>query len=869
MTRDVTVLPDFTLAAAEPGTAPEKLPAPGSPEWVPAAVPGGVHESLLAAGLIPHPYRDDNEKAVRWIEEKDWWYRAEFDAPTDLGSAERLRLIFLGLDTVAELWLNGERLGEHANMFRPAAFDITDRARPRNVLLLRFSPPLAGLEVPPNVADLFSRLGTAFAALSEDDGQTEGEGEGLGSGALGLATLRRKATFSWGWDFGPRVPSVGIWQPARLSRERTAVFTGHHVRTDAIDAEGTARVTVAADVGQFADAKLDILVSVTTPAGDRHELNLPVRRSGDGARAEGTLELPDVALWWTHDLGEPALHDVELALLADGTEVDRITDRVGIRTIELDRPADPEGGRLFRFLLNGVPVFARGAAWLPASMMVGSVTPDRHRSLVQTARDGGMNMLRIWGGGIYEHDSFYAACDELGVLIWHDFMFACTDYPSEDPALQAEVAAEAEYQVRRLRNRASLALWSGNNEVQLIHGFGYQNYEPGNWGWDFFYRILPETVAREDGRVPYWPGSPWGEAPEEGFMAANGVLDGDRHAWEVWHGFDFGAGGGDFASVGEARHYRRYALDRGKFISEFGIHASPELGTLRRWISDDKLAVHSPVFDAHNKDNPKDKGDALLEIITGLPQSLEQYVCFTMAAQAEGLKFGIEHYRRRQPHNNGTLIWQFNDVWPGFTWSVVDYDGVPKAGYYFAKRAFAPVLASFRRDGNQLELWLSNSGAREAAIDAVVTMASFGEGPRESHTLSATIAAGESKPVWSFSGGADAFAASRYAWVESPSGQFPANRLYFAEIKDIPFGPCTLQTQVVPTGAGEAEITITARGHAYFVHIPSPVPGIRFTDNYLDLRDGDTVRIRVTGMPDGFDPQQLEVRGYPGTAVLS
>ncbi|GAA4181896.1 glycoside hydrolase family 2 protein [Gryllotalpicola koreensis] len=859
MSRSPITLSDFEIAEAPLGSTLASLDALTPGDWIPAVVPGGVHESLLAAGRIEHPYRNTNEKDIRWIEERDWWYRGSFAAPTDLSADERLRLSFLGLDTVVDIWLNGEKLGSHQNMFRPAVFDVTERLQAQNELLLRFAPPLAGLEVPASAAEMFARLGDVFAALAPEGDDLSGGGEGMGSEALPLSTLRRKATFSWGWDFGPRVPSVGIWRPVELSREKKAAITGHHVRTDTIDADGTAHVTLVVEVDGFHAEALSVEASVTTPSGITHELTIRVQ----GGRGEAVLALPHAELWWSHDLGEPALHNVRLQLFADRELVGEVRDRVGIRTIALDQPDDPEGGRLFRFLLNGVPVFARGAAWLPASMLVGSVAPETHRALVRTARDGGMNMLRIWGGGIYEQDAFYEACDEEGVLIWHDFMFACIDYPSELPELQAEVAAEAEYQVRRLRNRASLALWSGNNEVQLIHGFAYQNYEPGNWGWDFFYRILPETVAREDGRTPYWPGSPWGEAPEEGFMAANGVLDGDRHAWEVWHGFDFGAGGGDYASVGEARHYRRYAQDRGKFISEFGIHASPELGTLRRWIDDELLEVHSPTFDAHNKDNPKDKGDALLEIITGLPESIEQYVDFTMVSQAEGLKFGIEHYRRRQPHNNGALIWQFNDVWPGFSWSVVDHDGVPKAGYYFAKRAFAPILASFRLDGDELELWVSNSTAAEASVEALVTIAGFDGGGTQTHAVTATVAPARSQPVWRGPAPAD----GQFAWVSSPSGAFPDNRVYPREIKDTPFGDARLDHEIVDTGAGAAEITVTAHGHAYFVHIPSAVPGIRFSDNYLDLRDGTSVTIRVEGLPAGFDLDALEVAGYVGTPV--
>jgi beta-mannosidase len=818
----------FVVCSTEPGAAaPPEDPA----QWIPAVVPGGVHESLLAAGLIEEPYRDRNEQEIRWIEERDWWFRGQFEAPAEPGA--RARLIFHGLDTVVEMWLNGEPLGRHENMFRPAEFDITDRIEAENHLLLRFSPPLAGLTAPRPAVDLLDRLRSFF------DTGADTEGGGLMAESFPLVTLRRKATFSWGWDFGPRVPSIGIWRPVELITEAGPAITGHHVVTDRIDPTGAATVAVTVE----ASGGESVAVVLDAPSGSRVTAEFPLH---DGIAA-GRLEIPNAELWWTHDLGAPALYTTTFRLQSNGAVVDELVDRIGLRTIELDRSPDPVGGRLFRFVLNGIPIFARGANWLPASMLVGSVPADRYRSLLQLAADGGMNMLRIWGGGIYEHDVFYELCDELGILLWHDFMFACIDYPSEDPALRREVELEATYQVRRLRNHPSMALWCGNNEVQMIHGMAYQNYEKGNWGWHFFHEMLPEIVARNDTR-PYWPGSPWGESAEEGFMAVNGVLDGDRHAWEVWHGFDAGAGDGDFESVGRARHYRRYAQDRGKFISEFGVHAAPELSTLERWISAAELTTHSPTFDAHNKDNPKDKGDALLEIITGLPQTLQEYVDFTMISQAEALKFGVEHYRRQQPHTSGTLIWQFNDVWPGFSWSIVDYDIVPKAGYYFARRAFSPVLASFRQAGDLLELWLTNGTATARTVTAEVSV-----GPYEK-TVTAALEPGQSRVVWSRMG---TFGPDEFAWVSAPDGDFPANRLFFGEIKDLRLVDEPLDIRVVD---GE-NIEITAPRFAYFVRVLSATPQARFSDNYVTLRAGESIRIRVTGVAD---LGALSARGYLG-----
>lgn len=846
MSRSVTNLESFELAASETGSDLQAALALAADEWCPAVVPGGVLESLLAADRVPNPYLNENEGLVAWIEDRDWWYRTTFTAPKDLEDGERLRLRFLGLDTVAELWLNGDRLGSHQNMYRPAEFDITDRAQTENELVVRFSPPLQGLELPPKT-ESWERLSKFLPA----DGDL-----------IQLAAQRRKPMFSWGWDFNPRIPAVGIWRPVGLVREKEAVISGHHIKTDRIDADGTAHLKLLVEVERTSSTgNLSVDIDLTDPDGETHHVEIEIPAGNDRAAGQADLSLANAALWWTHDLGTPMLHDLSLRLTDEGSLLDEAEDRIGIRTIELDRSEDPEGGRLFRFVLNGVPVFARGAAWIPADMMLGSVSAERYQSLLDLAVEGEMNMLRVWGGGIYEHDAFYDACDERGVLIWHDFMFANAEYPSESAELQTEVAAEAEYQVRRLRNRPSLALWCGNNEIQLFHGMGYHSLEPGNWGWDIFHRILPEIVEREGGTTAYWPGSPWGEAPEEGYMAPGGLLDGDRHAWEVWHGLDFGAGGGNYESVGESRHYRRYERDKGKFISEFGIHASPEEATLRRWIDDDKLSVHSPTFDAHNKDHPKDKSDPVLEIITGIPGSLEEYIDFTMVYQAEGLKFGIEHYRRRQPHNNGTLVWQFNDCWPGFSWSIVDYDGVPKAGYYFSKRAFSPVIASFTHENGNLELWLSNSTAIDKTLAADVSVQRFDGTKTLDESVSAEVPAGQSVLAWSTELEADP---ELVAWVRNPEGDFPDNRLYFGEIRELPLTPAELDVQIEPKGSGGATVNISTDSLAYLVRIPTPAPGVRFSDNYVDVAAGQPVSIEVTGLPEDFDATELEVRSYAG-----
>lgn len=852
-------LGEFELADSEPGLTPEAL-AEHNMRWTTAIVPGGVHESLLAAGVIENPYFDQNEASVRWMEDRDWWYRTTFAAPDGLRSGDAVSLAFHGLDTVVDIWLNDVLIGHHENMFRPAEYRVDEQLEASNTLVLRFSPPLAGLTPStPAVAQLRRVAGALMPDLPDDLDVTA-----LGpSPELTIASQRRKAMSSWGWDFGPRVPSIGIWRGVDLVVNRGVRIVGHHVRTDEINAaDARAEVTVTVDVDVARPGlALAAQIELTSPTGRTHGLTVPV---SDGGEAVGHLTLSDVALWWTHDLGQPSLYEVRIRIL-DGDELcDALSDRVGIRTITLNRSKGPDGQRLFQFVLNHVPVFARGANWLPASTMVGSVSADRYRELVELAQASGMNMLRVWGGGIYESDVFYAEADANGVLIWQDFMFACADYESANPGLQREAKLEAQYQVRRLRNRASIALWCGNNEVQSLHGFAYQQYEPGNWGWEIFHHILPDVVSKEDRTATYWPGSPWGENTPEGFMAVNGVLDGDRHAWEVWHGFDAGAGGGEeYASEGEARHFRRYAHDRGRFISEFGIHSSPVLSTLSRWIPSPELFVHSPSFDAHNKDHPKDKGDALLEIVTGLPETIEEYVDFTMVSQAEGMKFGIEHYRRRQPNCSGTLVWQFNDVWPGITWSLVDHDTVPKAAYYASARAYAPVIASFIHQDDVLSLWVSNSGRMSVTTTANVAVRGFDGSTLIERAVPLTIKPATSEEVWSVTLPG---APETYAWVSSKDGAFPSNRLFFGDIKDLPLPATDLQSTVTVTSDTTAEVVVEASVFTYLTRVTFPHPGARFSENYFDLPPNTTRTIRVSGLPRGFDPKDLGVGSYVGSA---
>lgn len=839
-------------------------------DWLEVPVPGDVHRALIAAGKIPDPFVDQNENEVTWMEQREWWYRTRFRVPGGpLQSDERLLLVFHGVDTYAVFYLNGNLLGRHQNMFREAVFDVTNKLKPgENLLVARFDPPLS--KVDPN---------NPFKSWW---------------GRNPERVYMRKAQFGYGWDWGPRLPTIGFWRPVELIRHRKAALLGVQFSTLRLNRRADAS-SQANSVGQLISQAhySDALVMVRIEAS-RFDLSVPVKAeiklSIPGEKKpvlDETVQLDQQSslqdkvcyftvqkprLWWTHDLGEPFLYDLKVTLRKGKDVLDVHESKVGIRTIELDQSPDPDepGTRFFRFVLNGVPIFAKGANWIPADSFVGAIPDERYEKLLTMSQHANMNMLRIWGGGIYEHDIFYNLCDKLGILVWQDFMFACAMYPEND-AFAAEVDAEARYQVRRLRSHPSLALWCGNNENQWIHDRNNPDHpEERVPGTRYYDKILPAVVKDLDGVTPYWPGSPYGGNDY------NSMEDGDRHNWHVWHGGQSRRFGEPLITdrSPEGVSYRHYAEDMGRFISEFGMHAAPVYETLRRVIPEDQRFHHSPAMDHHNKDNPKNKGDNLMETVTGLPETLEDYINYSMIAQAEGLKFGIEHFRRRKPHCSGTLIWQLNDCWPVLSWSIIDYYGFGKAGYYYTTRVYSPVLASFQElpDGG-VALWVTNDYAAGVRLPSVlepledfadsvtVRLATFTGEQVWEEVLDVAVPANTSVEIKRWSAEELGAAPDRYLSVRSAGENFPANRHFFVPIKDLDRKPVAPQMTVSRVNQRELRIEFTAPAYAYFVHLTHPSEDTWFSDNYFDLEPGEKRVISVWNPKQDIRSEDL-VLGY-------
>ncbi|MEV0829926.1 glycoside hydrolase family 2 protein [Nonomuraea rubra] len=617
-------------------------------EAVPAQVPGCVHADLLAAGLIPDPYRDLNELEVAWAGRADWRYDTALAAAPP--GFERTDLVFDGLDTVARVLLDGQELGQTRNMHRSYRFDVTGRVRDGSALSVLFTSAYTEAEA------LRERLGARPNEYPEP------------------FNYIRKMAASFGWDWGPTLVTAGIWRPVRLESWSTARLAS--VRP---------LVTVTG-----ADGRIEAHVELErTASGAGRELTLTIEAAGHTAvqavssgSAVIVLEVPGPELWWPRGYGDQPLYDCAVTLSDAGHVLDRWERRVGFRTVELDRSPD-EHGTAFTLRVNGQPIFARGVNWIPDDALPARVTPGRYRRRLVQAAEAGVDLVRVWGGGIYEDRAFYDACDELGLMVWQDFLFACAAYPEEQP-LRGEIEAEARENVTRLSPHASLVLWNGNNEN--LWGFRDWGWEPrlagDSWGEGYYLGLLPRVVAELDPTRPYQAGSPWSGSWDH---HPNDPAHGPSHFWEAWNRRDYG----DYLG-----HVPRFA-------AEFGWQAPPAHATLREWLGDDPLTSTSPGMLHHQKaEDGNGKLDRGLARHFTAPADFDQWHYLTQVNQARAIATGVAHWRSHWPVCGGTVVWQLNDCWPVTSWAAIDGAERLKPLYHELRRLYADRLLTFQsRDG--------------------------------------------------------------------------------------------------------------------------------------------------------------------------
>ena len=643
----------------------------GSEDWLAASVPGGAHTDLLNLELIPDPFAADNEKRVQWVAESDWTYRRVFSSPEELHTQDHIYLACDGLDTLATVTLNGRVLGSTDNMFRGYEWEVGSLLNPGsdNVLVVDFKS----------------------AVKQAAEKQAHRPLAGVAQAIPGGPHLR-KAPCQFGWDWGPQLPPVGIWKDIRLEGYSDARFSEVHLQQE--HHKGSVTIKARGVIESWTSAPADVEVNITTPQGER----LEGTAKADQGVVEVEVPVPDPQLWWPNGYGAQPLYQVEVILVSEDAPTDSVLDRwnyqVGLRTLELQQEQD-EWGSSFVFLVNDTPIMCKGSNWIPADSFPTRISDENLEYLIRSAADTHHNMLRVWGGGFYEEERFYDLCDRYGILVWQDFIFSCSIYPLDDPDFVENIRQEAKDNIRRIRHRASLALWCGNNEME----WGWVD-----WGWNrpelqdlktvydqFFHHTLPAWCQSEDPDTPYWPSSPSSDSP---FEDPNGQYQGDAHYWDVWHG---------------RKPFTAYRDQYPRFMSEFGFQALPPLQTISTYAEEEDWNMTSYIMEQHQKN---DSGNSLMvgQMLDTfrLPKDFASLVYLSLALQAEGIRYGVEHWRRYPERVAGILYWQLNDCWPVASWSSLDYFGRWKALHYAARRFYAPVMLSIEDNPPLQSVYVSN-----------------------------------------------------------------------------------------------------------------------------------------------------------------
>lgn len=616
---------------------------------VPARVPGSVYHDLLSAGRIPDPFYRDNEVRALSLMENDFHYSRTFDVDRALLASDAVLLRCEGLDTMAAVYINGAEAGRADNMHRTWEFDVRSLLREgENAIAVRFSSPTRTIR-------------ESYAANPAD---------GSADAMEGFPNLR-KAHCMFGWDWGPRLPDAGIWRDISLIGVDKARI--RDVLVEQFHEDGKVTLRIHTHITHLTDAPTVVFVNVTTPEGKVF--------CGGGECCE--IEIKDPQLWWPAGYGAQPLYQVEVSLTAaTGETLDGWRRRVGLRTMTVSRRKNGEG-ESFSHCVNGVDVFAMGMDYIPEDNLLPRVTPARTRRLLEDARSANCNLIRVWGGGYYPDDWFYDACDELGLLVWQDFMFACAVYNLTDE-FEETITAEFVDNIRRLRSHPSLALWCGNNEMELFTSLGswIKTMRQKSDYIKIFQYIIPKVLRREDPQAFYWPSSP---SSGGDFDKPEDASRGDVHDWDVWHGLK------------PFTDYRNYLFS---YVSEFGFQSFPCMETIESFTLPEDRNVFSYVMEKHQR-NATANG----RIVTYLsqtylyPSDLDKLVYASQLLQAQAMQYGVEHWRRNRGRCMGAVIWQLNDCWPVASWAGIDYFGRWKALQYYARRFFAPVLISCHEEG--------------------------------------------------------------------------------------------------------------------------------------------------------------------------
>jgi len=624
----------------------------GSEGWSPATVPGVVHLDLFNNNLIDDPYWENNEQKQRWIEEENWIYKTKFQVDPSVLKNDKIELHFNGLDTYAEIFVNGKSVLFASNMFREWNIDVKNfLIEGENELKIIFQSPI-----------LFNKQNVKNYPFALPSGNESADIK------TKVSSFTRKAAYQFGWDWGPRFVTSGIWRKISLNTWNKARILNVHTTTLKLSAD-KAEMLTQVEIETIEPGKYEVILD-----GKKYLEKLDKGRTV----LNYNFEIDNPQLWWCNGSGDAFLYDQKIDLSSKDRLVDSKTLRFGVRSIELVNKKDSIGTS-FYFKLNGKEIFIQGANYIPQDLFLPRIQEEQYNKLINDVKDANMNMLRVWGGGIYENDIFYKLCDENGILVWQDFMFAGSLYPDNDEFIE-NVRQELIDNIKRLRQHPSIALWCGNNEIEVAwQNWGWQqqyNYSPEDstqiWnGYTaLFHELIPQMIKEFDSQRDYTPTTPlsnWGNT--QNFNHSS------MHYWGVWHGKE---------------PFENFESNVGRFMVEYGFQSFPEISTLKKVMADSSLSLNSSSM--KNRQKSYIGNDLILRHIEQYydnPEHFETFVTLSQKTQAIGLQMAIRAHKSKQPHCMGTLFWQLNDCWPGPSWSIIDYYGKHKKAYETIKKEFS------------------------------------------------------------------------------------------------------------------------------------------------------------------------------------
>jgi beta-mannosidase len=828
--------------AADDAVVADAATAGTAGEWLSGEVPGRVHADLLRLGLIADPRVGTNSRDCVWVDDKDWWYCRQFVVPGGDAAVRRAELVFDGLDTIASVYLNGRLVGTHADMFIPCTFEVTD------VVLY---------DAPNTLAIKFSSVLRTYA-------DREPRGVVPRERAPAFYARRCFTGFSSYLGAAPYLVGAGVWRSARLVLSRGVRIVDVYARTALSPApQGNTPAEVELKT-ERADLTLEVTLRNDTSAVQ--DVAVAVSIDGDTLWEDevshvtpGTTttsvqcSIAKPKLWWPHTLGAPHLYEITITTTDGQGRVDSWSQRIGVRTVDLVQNEDGESRFYFRF--NGIRTFLKGAGWVPPDGLTLHAPVETYRRLLEMARDANMNLVRDWSGGIIERPEFFDICDELGIVVWQDFMLECIMRPDWDQEFLDQVAVECAAEIRMLRNHPSIALWCGGNESFMGWDmWSWRDDSPRMYGADIYLKLISDLCASLDPTRPYWPNSPYGGG------IANSTEMGDVHDYS-WN---------DFMSIGDAR-----------FISEIGRIAPPALKSMEKAIPADELWPIGEAWTHYNGQLPNARVRGTYEY--GPITNVEEYIRFTQLGQAEYLAEQARHFRARKFHCGGYMIWRLNDPWPNCGMSVVDALLEPKIGYYKLRRAYADPLVFLAHDpaarhGGAWQVWGVTD--RPETLQAQVEIALYRyAGPLvwsrrlpvtlrgNSALVLATVPWSDLPAALSDVGRCVECLAARL-WVDGTPTDWTIH--HFAPYPLRRLEPSQLTVEPWSREDGSGTLVLRASNFVELVELASTAE-ISFDDNYFDLLLGEpkSVRWRSTGSAhEAAEPVAVRVRARNTNPVL-